>query len=70
MVLGGQAGVADHIRIGHDSLIAAGSGVGAQVPPRSIMMGVPAVKRDEFFRMTMALRRLPRFMDKIRRGEG
>ncbi|MEC9434324.1 MAG: UDP-3-O-(3-hydroxymyristoyl)glucosamine N-acyltransferase [Pseudomonadota bacterium] len=70
VVLGGQAGVADHIRIGHDSLIAAGSGVGAQVPPRSIMMGVPAVKRDEFFRMTMALRRLPRFMDKIRRGEG
>ena len=70
VVLGGQVGVADHLTIGHDSLIAAVSGVGSRVPPRSVMMGVPAIKRDEFYRMTMAIRRLPRFMEKMRRNEG
>ncbi|MDF2233066.1 UDP-3-O-(3-hydroxymyristoyl)glucosamine N-acyltransferase [Albimonas sp. CAU 1670] len=66
VVLGGKAGVADHLTIGHDSVIAGGSGVGTNVPPRSVMIGSPAMKRDEFNRMYMAMRRLPRAMDKLR----
>jgi hypothetical protein len=30
------------------------------------MMGTPALPRDEFFRLTKALRRLPRFLEKQR----
>ncbi|WP_339949824.1 UDP-3-O-(3-hydroxymyristoyl)glucosamine N-acyltransferase [uncultured Albimonas sp.] len=66
VVLGGKAGIADHLTIGHDSVIAGGSGVGSNVPPRSVMIGAPAIKRDEFNRMWMAMRRLPRTMDKLR----
>ncbi len=65
VVLGGQAGVADHIRIGSDSVIAGGSGIGATVPPRSVMMGLPALRREEFFRVNMAVRRLPRLMERL-----
>lgn len=64
-VLGGKVGVADHLRIGSDSVIAAASGVGANVPPRSVMMGAPAMPRDEFMRVMMAMRRLPRLMAKL-----
>ena len=66
VVLGGKAGIADHLTIGHDSVVAGGSGVGAHVPARSIMIGVPAMKRDDFNRMYMAMRRLPRMMDKFK----
>lgn len=65
VILGGQAGVADHIRIGSDSVIAGDSGIGATVPPRSVMMGTPAMKRDEFYRVHKAIRRLPRLMDRL-----
>lgn len=70
VVLGGKVGVADHLTIGHDSVVAGGSGVGANVPPRSVMIGSPAIKRDEFGRMWMAMRRLPRAMDKLRELSG
>ncbi|MEM6438461.1 MAG: UDP-3-O-(3-hydroxymyristoyl)glucosamine N-acyltransferase [Pseudomonadota bacterium] len=68
VVLGGKAGVADHSVIGSDVLIAASSGLSGKVPPRTIMMGTPALPRDEFYRLTMALRRLPRILDKLRQS--
>lgn len=67
VVLGGKVGVADHVDIGHDAVIAAASGVGASVKPRSVMMGAPAMPRDEWFRMMMAMRRLPRLINKLRK---
>lgn len=60
VVLGGKAGVADHVAIGSDVLVAAASAVASNVKGRSIVMGVPAVPRDEAIRSIMALRRLPR----------
>ncbi|MEM1315479.1 MAG: UDP-3-O-(3-hydroxymyristoyl)glucosamine N-acyltransferase [Pseudomonadota bacterium] len=66
VVLGGKVGVADHASIGSDALIAASSGVSGKVPPRAVMMGTPAMPRDEFYRLTLALRRLPRLLDKLR----
>lgn len=65
VVMGGKAGVADHIRIGSDVLVAAASAVAGNVKGRSIVMGVPAVARDEAVRSLMALRRLPRLMDTV-----
>ncbi|MGG7568004.1 UDP-3-O-(3-hydroxymyristoyl)glucosamine N-acyltransferase [Rhodovulum sp. DZ06] len=65
VVLGGKVGVADHLVVGHDSLVAAASGVATKVPPRSIMMGSPAMKRDDYMKTMMALRRLPGLLAKL-----
>ncbi|MFO7853783.1 MAG: UDP-3-O-(3-hydroxymyristoyl)glucosamine N-acyltransferase [Paracoccaceae bacterium] len=65
VVLGGKVGVADNIRIGDDSVVAGASAVGSHVPPRSVMMGVPAMPRDRFRRLHMALGRLPRMMERL-----
>jgi UDP-3-O-[3-hydroxymyristoyl] glucosamine N-acyltransferase len=65
VVLGGKVGVADHVKIGSDVLVAAASAVANNVKGRSIVMGVPAVPRDEAVRSIMAIRRLPRLMDTV-----
>jgi UDP-3-O-[3-hydroxymyristoyl] glucosamine N-acyltransferase len=65
VVLGGKTGVADHVTIGSDVLVGAASAVATNIPSRNIMMGVPAVKRDEALRGVMALRRLPRLFDTV-----
>jgi len=65
VVLGGKVGVADHVTIGSDVLVAAASGVASNVRSRSIVMGVPAVPREEAIRSIMALRRLPRLAAKV-----
>ncbi len=67
VVLGGKVGVADHLTVGSDSVVAASSGVGSNIKPRSVVMGLPAIPRDEWMRMMMALRRLPRLIDKMRK---
>lgn len=69
VVLGGKAGVADNVRIGDDVVVAGASMVAAHVPPRSVMMGAPAMPRTEFHRMFLALRRLPRVIDRMRGGD-
>ena len=65
VVLGGKVGVADHVTIGSDVLVGAASAVATNIPSRNIMMGVPAVKRDEALRGIMAMRRLPRLFDTV-----
>jgi len=65
VVLGGKVGVADHVTIGSDVLVGAASAVATNIPSRNIMMGVPAVKRDEALRNVMAIRRLPRLFDTV-----
>jgi UDP-3-O-[3-hydroxymyristoyl] glucosamine N-acyltransferase len=65
VVLGGKAGVSDHLQIGSDAVVAAGSLVGTNIPPRSVVMGAPAIPRDAFSRQNMALRRLPRLVEQI-----
>jgi len=67
VVLGGKSGIADHLTIGADAVIAAGSLVATAVPPRTVMMGVPAVRHDAFARQNLALRRLPRLFEQIGR---
>ena len=65
VVLGGKVGVADHVKIGSDVLVGAASAVASNIPSRNIMMGVPAVKRDEALRNVMAVRRLPRLFETV-----
>ncbi len=59
VVLGGKSGISDNVKVGSDVLIAAASAVGSNVASQSIMMGIPAQKRDEALRLLVALRRLP-----------
>lgn len=50
VVIAGQAGLADHLNIGDDSIIAAQSGVSKSFPPKSIVIGSPAMPRKEFIK--------------------
>lgn len=50
VVLAGQVGMADHIDIGADSIVMAKSGVSKSIPPKSIVIGIPAVPRKQFIK--------------------
>lgn len=64
VVLGGQVGVADHLTIGDDTVIAAGSGVGTNVPPKSVYAGYPAMPRNKAAELLIYSHRLrPMFED-------
>ena len=64
-VLGGKVGVGDNLTIGANSVLAGGTLVGSDVAPGSVMIGVPAMARDEFRRQMRALRRLPRLQGEL-----
>jgi UDP-3-O-[3-hydroxymyristoyl] glucosamine N-acyltransferase len=57
VVLAGQTGVAGHLRIGAGSRIGAKSGIMADVPPRSEMVGAPAQPVKTFFKEIATIRR-------------
>jgi UDP-3-O-[3-hydroxymyristoyl] glucosamine N-acyltransferase len=57
VLVGGQAGVADHVRVGDGARIAAKSGVIGDVPAGAIVAGYPAVARGRWLRAFAALYR-------------
>lgn len=65
VVLAGRTGLADNIQIGDDAVVAAAAGVGGNVPPRTVVMGTPAIPREKYHQQYLALGRLPRLLDKI-----
>ena len=65
VVLAGKVGVADHVRIGNDCVVAAYSGVGTDLPPRSVYMGIPAVPRQQAFEQFRLIRRLRRLFNDV-----
>lgn len=65
VVLAGQVGVADHVSVG-DNVIAAGkSGISSNVPPNRVIMGDPAVRMENNIESYKAIRRLPRFLNRL-----
>ncbi|WP_119462462.1 UDP-3-O-(3-hydroxymyristoyl)glucosamine N-acyltransferase [Rhodospirillaceae bacterium SYSU D60014] len=60
VVLAGQAGVADHITIGDDAIALAGSGIARDVAPRSVVVGSPAMPKNETFEQIAYVKRLKR----------
>jgi UDP-3-O-[3-hydroxymyristoyl] glucosamine N-acyltransferase len=66
VVLGGKAGVADHVVIGDDVVVGGASAVGGDVRAGSVVLGAPAVPRDEALAMFLAWRRLPRLITTVR----
>lgn len=65
VVLAGKVGIADHVTIGNDCIVAAGSGVARDVPANAIMVGYPAVTRDQAFEDEMLKRRLKRLVKDV-----
>lgn len=66
VVLGGQGGVADHVRIGDDVVAGARAGVASDVRSGSVLLGAPAIPRDEALAMMLAQRRLPKLIETVR----
>ncbi len=64
VMLGGQVGLAGHLRIGKGARIAAQSGVSRNIPPQSEYMGYPAVPMKQFLRQTIHLERAVRRSNK------
>jgi UDP-3-O-[3-hydroxymyristoyl] glucosamine N-acyltransferase len=58
VVMGGQSGVAGHLKVGAGAQIAGASHVTENVPPRSRMIGTPAIPIREWTRERVTLRRL------------
>lgn len=67
VMLGGKAGVADHVKIESDVLVAAASAVADNVQSGNIVMGVPAVKREQAMDTLLSIRRLPRLLKTVDR---
>jgi UDP-3-O-[3-hydroxymyristoyl] glucosamine N-acyltransferase len=66
VVLGGQAGVGDHLTIGDDVIAGGASGIGTDIKARSVVLGAPAMPRDEALAIFLAWRRLPRMVATVR----
>jgi UDP-3-O-[3-hydroxymyristoyl] glucosamine N-acyltransferase len=58
VVLAGQVGVGDHVTIHDDAVVGAKSAVGTDVPPRSVVVGIPAQPRDRVFDQLVHIGRL------------
>ncbi len=66
VVLGGQVGVADHVRIGDGALIAAKSGIERDIAAGAVCRGNPAIDKSLFGRQQAAVRRLPKMIEQLR----
>ena len=65
VVLGGAVGIADHVSIGDDAIAMALSGIGGNVPAKTIVGGIPAKPRDVFVENLGQIARLGQTMRKI-----
>jgi UDP-3-O-[3-hydroxymyristoyl] glucosamine N-acyltransferase len=67
VALGGQAGVAGHIKVGTGAQIAGSSSAKDDVPAGARYMGTPAKPLREWMREMLALRRLVEQSDRERK---
>ncbi|HVT90809.1 MAG TPA: UDP-3-O-(3-hydroxymyristoyl)glucosamine N-acyltransferase [Tepidisphaeraceae bacterium] len=67
VILGGQSAVRDHTAMGDGSMAAACSGVSDDVPPKTVVSGIPALPHRQSLREQAALRRLPDLVAQLRK---
>lgn len=65
VILGGNAGVKDHVVMGENSIATGKAAILSNVPPNRVMMGNPAVLMKTSVESYKALRRLPRLVRKV-----
>lgn len=66
VVLGGQVGLIDHLRIGNGVQVAAKSAVFSDIPDGKIYRGIPATEVNLFGRQQVLVRRLPKLSKELR----
>jgi UDP-3-O-[3-hydroxymyristoyl] glucosamine N-acyltransferase len=67
VVLGGQVAIRDHINVGAQAMVAACAAVADDVPPNTIVSGIPALPHRQMLREQAALRRLPDLIVQVRK---
>lgn len=67
--LGGKAASAGHLTIGDLSMVGALAAASGDVAPGAQLLGVPAIERRLFGKVTAALKRLPELLQRVRRIE-
>ena len=66
VVLGGQVAVRDHVTLGDGASAGACSAIAADVKPRTMVSGTPAVPHRQNLRQHAALRHLPTLIEQMR----
>jgi len=69
VMLGGQAGVIDHLELSDGAQVAAKSCVFKNIPAEHAVRGIPAVEHHEFLREQASVRKLPQWTERLRRLE-
>jgi UDP-3-O-[3-hydroxymyristoyl] glucosamine N-acyltransferase len=69
VVLAGQVGARDHVKIGKGAIIGAQSGVMNDIPASGFMLGSPAVAHRDFMKMEASARKLPEALRTLRQLE-
>jgi UDP-3-O-[3-hydroxymyristoyl] glucosamine N-acyltransferase len=67
-VFGGQSGAVGHIRIGKGVKVTAKTGVSRDVPDGAMVSGFPSRDHRQWLKEQAALARLPKIIDRIRKG--
>jgi UDP-3-O-[3-hydroxymyristoyl] glucosamine N-acyltransferase len=67
VVLGGSVRVRDHVTLGNGAMVAATSGVTADVPDGEVVVGTPALPRRQALREQGALRHLPELRNQVKK---
>ena len=65
VIIGGQAGVADHLTIGQGARLLVQSGTIADIPAGATVSGYPARSHREYLRAQAALYRLAKIVDEL-----
>lgn len=66
VILGGQVGIVDHLRIGKGVQIAAKSMVASDIPDGRVVRGIPATDNRRFLREQASVRKFPGWMERLR----
>ncbi len=69
VILGGQAGLRDHLHIHAGAIVIAQSGISRDIKPGVVVSGTPAQPHDEELRAQAGYRRLPRIVDQLKKLE-
>lgn len=66
VVLGGAVGVADHVTVGDDTVCMGMSGIAGNIPPRSVVGGMPAKPRKKMIEDMFNLNRVKGLAEKVK----
>jgi UDP-3-O-[3-hydroxymyristoyl] glucosamine N-acyltransferase len=65
VLIAGACALADHVKVGSDAVVMAMSGVGMDVKPGEVVLGIPAIATEEWKRRYMQVARLKRLYAQV-----